>query len=294
MSNLAWIAIIAVATAMAGLWMIVIATSGRQIRLADAVALLDSQPFEQLPEPVRGWGRIGSILTVRLGASLTPAQERNLRLQGKTLSDFFVMKLLGLLAGFVFPLLVAAIVRPWIASGVFVPLIVSLAGGIVGWIWPNIRLHQRQDATRDDASESINTLFDLVVLERLANLSGVQSLEAAASISNTPLFSEITTALDRARLEQRAPWGDLERLAHDIDLPALAELADVMRLDEQGASLSSALLARTRDLRDAHLTKMKMQAHQVSERMTVWMTAPVMVFALAFLVPPILNIWSTT
>ena len=127
------------------------------------------------------------------------------------------------------------------------------------------------------------------MLERLANLSATQSLEAASRISDVPVFIRLAGALDRARLEQRPPWNDLYRLSQELDLPAIADMADVMRLDDQGAALAGVLTARVKELRDAHLTRERVRAHQASEAMTLWMSIPVVVFALAFLIPPLLT-----
>ena len=107
---------------------------------------------------------------------------------------------------------------------------------------------------------------------------------------------------EQARLEQRAPWPDLQRLARDLDLSPIADMADVMRLDDQGAALADVLTSRVKELRDAHLNRERTRAHQDSERMTIWMTIPVIVFALVYLPPPLLTIagvgrpgrWSAT
>lgn len=82
----------------------------------------------------------------------------------------------------------------------------------------------------------------------------------------------------------------MHRLADELRLPELADIADVMRLDEQGAALADALRARVREMRDSHLLEEKLAAHEVSERMTVWMTIPSMVFGMAFLAPPVLKL----
>ena len=63
-----------------------------------------------------------------------------------------------------------------------------------------------------------------------------------------------------------------------------------MQLDDQGASLTEPLAARVEELRDAHLTAERAAAQEVSERMTIWMALPVMVFGLAFIAPPLLRL----
>ncbi len=86
------------------------------------------------------------------------------------------------------------------------------------------------------------------------------------------------------------PYAELKDVGQSLALPALVDLADVMRLDEAGASLSQTLRARVAELRDAHLTAMKMAANETSERMTVWMVLPSLVFGLIFLAPPLLKL----
>ena len=86
------------------------------------------------------------------------------------------------------------------------------------------------------------------------------------------------------------PYGELRDVGRQLELPALVDLADVMRLDESGASLSGTLRARVKELRDAHLTTMKVHASAESERMTLFMVVPSLVFGLFFLVPPLLTL----
>ena len=120
-------------------------------------------------------------------------------------------------------------------------------------------------------------------------MSATQAMAAAARLSDVPVFVHIRGALERARLEQRPPWTDLHRLSRELELPSIADMADVMRLDDQGAALAGVLTARVKELRDAHLTRERVRAHQASEAMTLWMSIPVVVFALAFLIPPLLT-----
>ena len=127
----------------------------------------------------------------------------------------------------------------------------------------------------------------------MANQSATQSLHAAAGVSDNTIYTQVRGALERARLEQRMPYAELAALGQRLELPALIDLADVMRLDESGAALSNTLRARVKELRDAHLTVLKMDATRVSERMTVFMVVPSLVFGLIFLVPPLLRLITT-
>ncbi len=277
---------------------IVAAFLPQPIRLADALALLDP---EQLPDAARpagiligpdpGWAdRLGVWGYRRLRVPLTGATMQALSMSGRPIADFVAEKLLLALIGLTTPLMLAG---TWIALGggvSMVPLGLSLACALAGFLLPDIRLRRSAPMLKADAGQALSTFFDLVTLERLANASAAQALQAAANLSDHPLFLKIRTALDRARLQQRPPWQELKALARQIDLPEIADVADVMRLDEQGASLSHALTARVAEIRDAHLTREKIAAQTVSESMTVWMVVPTMIFGLIFLVPPMLRL----
>lgn len=124
---------------------------------------------------------------------------------------------------------------------------------------------------------------DLVTLERLANASAAEALQAAAELSDVPLFGQIRIALDRARLEQQSPYAQLRRLSVELQLPELKDVADIMQLDESGAALSGTLRARARELRNAHFTRQQIAAGAAAEGMTIYMTIPALLFGLIFL-----------
>ena len=272
-----------------GLWAVlagsIVAT---RPRLGDALDLLDGRL--RTVEPAAGPDRLGAWVRARLNRPVAPGTERRLRIAGRSIERHYTTKALLGIAGLVMPLLVAALAAIAV-GGAAAPLAVAApAVAVVAFFVPDLLLAAGDDDTSQDATEALLTYFDLVTLERLANRSGTQALRAAAGVSDVTVFAAIRDALERARLEQRPPYPELRRLGTELGLPALVDVADVMSLDESGASLASALRARVRELRDAHLTRAKIQAAAVSERMTFFMVIPALVFAAFFLVPPILRL----
>lgn len=274
-----------------GAVLVVSAFRPRHARLADAMGALASLPADepaQVDDAPRE--RLGAwwVRTRRIVGSET--LERQLRLKGRTLAEHYQRKLLTAILGFVLPVIAGLVL--WLLTGraPTIPLVLAVGLGMIGFLLPDLRLRAAGAEASEDATEALLTYFDLVTLERLANQSGTQALHAAAGLSDVPVFAAIRAALERAHLEQRPPYADLKRLGSELELPALGDLADVMKLDESGASLSGALRARVKELRDSHLTAMKVTATDVSERMTVWMVIPSLVFGLFFLVPPLLTI----
>lgn len=265
-----------------------------QPRLADGLAVLDGTEGHRVtgPAPVATTSseRAGLWLYRHTPVPLLASQRRMLELRNKSVAEFFADKLVLALLGLVVPGLLGGMFLPLLGFPAAVPVLASLVGLVLGYFLPDLLLRRGGGQAQNDAQEALFTYFDLVTLERLANLSGPQSLDAAARTSNNPLFLAIRTALLRARMEQQPPYAELRALAERLRLPQLADIADVMQLEEAGAAVSETLRARVRELRDAHLTAARIAAHGVSERMTVFMAVPAMVFGLIFLVPPLLRL----
>ena len=292
------IAVSSAAALALGIWLVIGALLPAPARLADAFALLDGSQRERTAElgpsliadQASRLEHGGAWLYQHARLPLPATTARLLTLQGRSIGDYFVHKLVLTIGGLIAPGLLALALGPLLPGLGAVPIGFGLLLGVLGWLWPDIAMRNQQHQTSSDAAEALNTFFDLVVLERLANLSGTQALEAAARLSDVPVFVSIRGALERARLEQRAPWADLHRLAKELELPQIADMADVMRLDDQGASLAEVLMSRVKELRDAHLGRERTAANQTSERMTLWMSIPVVIVALTFLIPPLLKI----
>ena len=237
-----------------------------------------------------GSERLGAYLYRHAPFPLPARQRRLLKLQDKSVAEFYADKAVLAAIGLVLPLflgLIAVLVGQGASP---VPLIAALAGAAVGWFVPDLMLRRAGADTQSTAIESLLTFIDLVTLERLANASASQALANAASLSEVALFTQIRSALERARLEQQSPYAELRRLAEQLDLPELVDVADVMQLDESGAALSGTLRARVKELRDAHLSKEQVRATAAAEGMTIYMTIPAMIFALIFLVAALLKL----
>ncbi|HEX8508169.1 MAG TPA: hypothetical protein VF635_01540 [Propionibacteriaceae bacterium] len=230
--------------------------------------------------------RVGAALYRRSPVPLSERQQQNLKLQDKSIAEFYSDKAVMAIVGAVLPAMLALSFGPLTA----LPAAAALVGATVGFFVPDLLLRQATKVARSGAVEALLVYIDLVTLERLANASATQALQNAARLSEVPVFARIRVALERAQLEQHSPYGELRQLAGQLDLPELTDIADVMQLDETGASLSGALRARVRELRDAHLTMEQQEASATAEGMTLYMTLPALVFGLIFMAPPLMRI----
>lgn len=265
----------------------------RTIRLGDALAALDGRPAEVTTssEPgTEGLESVGAYLQRRLRLPLSERQQQLLRLQGRSVGDFFAEKLVFTVAGLLLPAL-------WLAAQYLLggrpgalPLAYGLVGAVIGYFLADWRLVRDSGRVRRSTTESIHTFFDLVALERLANASSSQAVASAAAISTAPLFRRITAGVERSRMEQTPPWEELIRISKEWNLPELGDFADVMKLEDQGAALAEVLQARVKELRDAHLSRQRAEAQEATEGLSIWMTLPALLLGVAFVTPALLKL----
>jgi tight adherence protein C len=250
----------------------------------DCVPLRDIGPVDSRSE------RLGALIYRAVPIFLSGRQHRALRLQDKSIAEFYADKAVMAIIGAVLPGLAGCGFVYLTGHLSPIPVIAVVVGALSGFFVPDLLLRRKVHNVWVGATEALLVYIDLVTLERLTNASATQALQNAAALSDVPLFVHIRTALERARLEQQSPYAELRRLSDQLQLPELADIADVMQLDETGAALSGTLRARVRELRDAHLTREQIKASAAAEGMTIYMTLPAVIFGLIFLVAAMLRI----
>jgi len=251
---------------------------------ADSTGGYDLGPAESRSE------RLGAFLYRVSPVPLSEKRRQMLRLHDKSIAEFYADKAVLMIIGAVLPALLAFAAATFTGQLSALPALASVAGAVVGFFVPDLLLGRATAAVRVGSVDALLVYIDLVTLERLTNASATQALQNAAALSEVPLFVQIRTALERARLEQQSPYAELRRLADQLRLNELHDLADVMQLDETGAALSGSLRARVRELRDAHMTQQQIKASAAAEGMTIYMTIPAMIFGLIILGAALLKI----
>lgn len=266
-----------------GVALIITGIQQAPVRLDDALALLDRRPSRPVAPTT-------TLRSSGIRLPLSQKQQQLLSMQGRPVQDFLLEKLIlggaGLLLPGLWILLQALLGKPLTV----LPFLISPVAAIAGFFLPDLNLLRNSAKQTRSMNEAIHTFFDLVALERLSNASAAQATASAASISQAPLFRRITVGLERARMEQVPPWEELRTVGKEWRIPELTDFADVMQMEEQGAGLASVLQSRVRELRDAHLNRVKQEAAEASEAMTLWMTIPAMLLGLAFLAPALLRL----
>lgn len=187
-----------------------------------------------------------------------------------------LMGLLGLLFPALFTAVAAALGYPFPLAA---PALAGLALGGVLFVVPDVELRRKAAAARKEFARATSAYIDLTALERAAGAGATQALEQAATVGDSWVFVRLREELVRSRLSGIPPWDGLHRLATELGLPELSDLADIMRLSgEQGAAVADTLRARSRGLRVALLTKEQTRANEDSERMVI----PVALLGLIF------------
>jgi Flp pilus assembly protein TadB len=156
-----------------------------------------------------------------------------------------------------------------------------LALGVFMSFLPDLMTRLSAEQRRADFRHALASYVDLVSLERGAGAGPTEALEAAAEIGGGWAFNRIRDALDQARKASQPPWYGLSRLALQIGVGELGDLAEIAEVAGQdGARILDTLNARAESMRSQELAATKAQA---SARSTT-MVLPISLLAGGFLV----------
>ena len=168
-----------------------------------------------------------------------------------------------------------------VAPPILLPAAASLVFAAVLFFVPDLDVRRRASAVRAEMRRAVCVYLELVALERVADAGASESLERAAAIGDGRAFALIRDALLRARVFGVPPWRELERLADELKVAELSDVADIMRLSgEDGAAVYATLRARATSLRTSLLNADAARSNAASEHMVV----PVAFLGLSFMV----------
>ncbi|MDR0958824.1 MAG: type II secretion system F family protein [Propionibacteriaceae bacterium] len=231
--------------------------------------------------------RLGAWALRHLPARIRPVPASDLALLGLTPAVFLGRKVGCAIVGLIAPGVLLSILAlmgapaPW---GVPVVATVALAG--LFFVLPDLSVAQEAAAARVEFTRALSAYIDLVALERACGSGPRQALETAAQIGDSWAFRLIGETLTHATWAGEPPWEGLKALAERLELPELADIADIMRVaGSEGAQIYRMLRARTASMRAALLTDELAQANEASEKMSIPVSALGIVF-LAILVGP--------
>jgi Flp pilus assembly protein TadB len=236
--------------------------------------------------------RVGLWVTRHVPAWPTPVPTHDLALLGVPVHRFHGQKALYALFGLLFPVaLTAAVTLVGVSLPVLVPAGLSIVTAIALSFLPDLNVRSDAAAAREQFTRALGAYIELVALERLAGAGPRQAMEAAATIGDSWPFRRIAEALARSRWSGVPPWDALAALASDLELDALADLADIMRLSgEEGAAVYQTLRARSAAIRSAMVTDELAKANRAGERLTLPGAVLALTFAILLTAPALIRL----
>jgi Flp pilus assembly protein TadB len=164
---------------------------------------------------------------------------------------------------------------PWM-----IPASGTLALGAGMFFVPDVVTRVNAKQKRTDFRHALTSFLDLVALERGAGAAPTEALEAAANVGGGWAFACIGMALDEARKASRPPWEGLARLADELGVIELYDLAEIAEVaGQEGARILETLNARADAMRAQALAATKAQAGARSTTMVL----PIALLAAGFL-----------
>lgn len=228
----------------------------------------------------QGWPRARlPMLASRLGLSRYRA---DLDLIGEAPETLALRKVAFGVLGLAFPpVLATAMALIGLSLPLAIPGFASLGLAALLFFAPDLDVRRRAAETRAEMRRAVCVYLELVALERVADAGTAEALHRAADIGDGRAFLLIRDSLLRAQLTGTAPWQGLARLAEELRVPELGDVADIMRLSgEDGAAVYATLRARAASLRSVLLTDAAAEANAASEHMII----PVAVLGVTFMV----------
>jgi len=257
-----------------GVFLLVRAIWPPPVPLSEALADLKRprQPATPVGNAMGASRRLGQMAARMLEATgllnMGRLTER-LRTLGKPVEAHAYEKLLGGFAGFAIPILFTLMVA---AAGVSVSLGVTAVAAVglalAGFFYPDLGLAEKIERRRRDFRHSLSAYLDLVTII-LAGGGGLETaLQASADLGDGWAFSEIRTALRKARLTNQTPWEVFDQLGTELGVDELRELAAAAQLaGDQGARIRASLAAKADSMRAAQTAAIEAQAEAATEKM---------------------------
>ncbi|MDR1791305.1 MAG: hypothetical protein LBR20_06595 [Propionibacteriaceae bacterium] len=216
--------------------------------------------------------RVGSWAQRRFPSFLVSYRpEADLAIVGMSIGRFYGQKILNaalLLVGM--PLLVLGFTII-VGLPVGIPSMVTMLLAVAGWKGPNGTVRSEARTRRREFNYALCTFVDLVAIERVAGLaSSRKAMEEAAKLGDSWPFEQMYEVLNLSAVQHTSPWDDLTTLSHRIDVPALEEVASVMRLaGDEGSDVASNLAALGLSLRERLLAVEQAAAKSATLKMTL-------------------------
>jgi len=209
-------------------------------------------------------------------------RDQDLAVTDRTLERHAVTTATATLVGVALPVILAGLLAT-IGWHLSTAMVVALAGvgALSGLMAPTIELRRVAGRARERFLRGLSCWLELVALAQAGGMGVEGALDAAGRISPDPAFSRIRRSLERARHSGATPWEEMGRLASELGLVELDELAASLGLaGVEGARIRSSLTAKSASLRRRQLSDAESRANATTERLFL----PSIVLTIGFMV----------
>lgn len=285
--------LLGVATGL-GLWLILAAVRPRPAPLAHVLASLWAPAQPAVQEDAAGRLTAWMLRLLSAVGARTTERDQQLALAARTPESWARDKVIGVIAGVAFTVLV------WIglaAAGVRLPAVVSalsVAGAAGGWLLPDLRLREEVERRRKAFRHALSAYLDLVNVI-LAGGGGLETaLVAAADAGDGWAFGELRHALHRARRINQPLWTAFDDLGSTVGIGELRDIASSIGLaGAQGARIRASLSVKADTLRAHQIAETETQAEATTERMNLPTAVLLLGFLLFIVFPAVTAITAT-
>jgi len=195
-------------------------------------------------------------------------------------------KVLSALVGFLIPLILNAVAdlggigTPW-----SLPALASFVLAAALFFAPDREIKTQAARARVEFRRALGIYIDVVAMIQRSGVGGTQSLEQAALVGDSWVVRRIDDALQEAARAGKRPWNALKRLAAQLELKDLADVADIMTLGaEQGTQITESLRAKARSLRNAMVSEAAGDATSKTQNLSAPLGLLVVLFIILLLV----------
>ncbi len=284
------------AAVAAGGWLCITAFATPTPSLSRTVAHLHRPPIRQAESTDR-WTTFGSRAMAVVGGRVGGvATRRRLDLVGRTPEAHAGYLAIAALAGFITPLMLAAIAT-WMSATAatwMVSLGFALGLAAVAVLLVVADLDQRSSAASRDLRHQLSAYLDVLTMLLASNQGNEGALRLAADAGDGRLFVELRRRMLEAATAGRPAVSALAALGRDLGVVELTEIAASASLaTSQGAPVARSLVAKTESLRAALQAEQEQDARVRTGKITFPLVAMGIVFIILGLYPALVSIRNT-
>ncbi|MFT4284330.1 MAG: hypothetical protein QM598_05790 [Protaetiibacter sp.] len=279
----------------AGFAVLLVMAAPRRLRVADALSRHDAIELELADEPAAAPGsrsdRIGNWLYARSGGipGFT-APTRLLDLLEISPAAYYYRKLVYALFGLLAPAVLTLLLSALTGQAVVLPLILSPLLALAFWFIPDGQIRTLAVARKREFTRFVTVYLELVAVALLGNSTPDQALSSAANVADSWVFQRIRREYRLADLTRISKWQALERLGDAVDVPALGEMARVMRMSDAQVGVRDQLRAACDKLRAQVTVDDATEAERVSGRLQVPVMLTLIPLLALVMIPTVLNL----